>query len=474
MRKRICTLLLLVLGYLLPVACQNDKDATPTPDEPISISSARKWFSQNFDASKLRVAQNGNLKSLNWDKASYYDFPFGKAVVVPISYQKALTPQYSIKDKKEGADKKAPKFKVVNSDLDNLIIHKNKEGKLVERIFRVIPDEDYLVRSNGRKKNIPFEGMTVITDWSGDLVAGYKYEKGKSVKNIVSTKQMRMAAPSEVWCETVDWYTCGSGDGGASWYCRYDRSETSCYGSGGGAPDQDYNAPDYAGGGGGSSSGDSGQGGQNYVANNDIITDISDPKINCVYAKIQNNATMNHFLYNFMGQNGAKVDLILKSGPNSSGSADIWGSTFTVPTSWAASQVEVNLDPSVTNNLTSLEIALAFLHEAAHAKMFVELLSIGGPANLEQNKANGVNFSWLYEQMHGRVINQHEVMADHYLNFISVGLSDFDGAKKSLDYYKALAWAGLRNTTAWANNPDKAEIERKRAELMVDRDKNCN
>ena len=182
---RLFTLLLLLFGYFLPIACQNNRNTTPTPDEPISILSARKWFSQNFETSNLRIAQNGNLKSLNWDKARYYDFPAGKVVVVPISYQNRLTPQYSIKENKAGANRKTPKFKVVNNDLDNLIIHKDKKGKFVERIFRVIPDEDYLVRSNGKKKIIPFEGITVITDWSGNLVAGYKYENGKSVKKIM-------------------------------------------------------------------------------------------------------------------------------------------------------------------------------------------------------------------------------------------------------------------------------------------------
>jgi hypothetical protein len=87
-----------------------------------------------------------------------------------------------------------------------------------------------------------------VSDWQGKLIDGYKYINGKVVGKINLTKQARGVL--DYVCETIDWWSCASGDGGETWYCSYSYSETNCYNTGGGDNNEDYPDPNFNGGGG--------------------------------------------------------------------------------------------------------------------------------------------------------------------------------------------------------------------------------
>ena len=58
---------------------------------------------------------------------------------------------------------------------------------------------------------------------------------------------------------------------------------------------------------------------------------------------------------------------------------------------------------------------------------------------------------------------QHEQMAAHYIEIIADGLKEFDdlltGNTKSNQFYKDLAWRGLKGTVSW-NEMEGSEQER--------------
>jgi hypothetical protein len=250
MKKFLVTFLF--VSIFLPFGCNRDFVPEPQSDEPLTLTSARKWFENTFSSPNAR--QDTASKTLIWDRAFYHDFSFGKCVVVPVVYKNPEISQYSIKGKKF---QDSPKFKISNNDLDFLIIRQNDKKKNIERFVQVVPDQDYLSRSNGRKKRIPFDGLVFIKNWNNKLIGGYKYESGKRVALLTNSQNMRLASSLNLECETTDWFTCVSADHGGSWMCRYTHSSTDCLwapqGSDGSItppPNEDYDCVEFSSGGG--------------------------------------------------------------------------------------------------------------------------------------------------------------------------------------------------------------------------------
>lgn len=196
----------------------------------------------------MRILDNDNLKLPNWNKAQTYTFAFGEALIIPIIYKNPYYAKYLISNEKMKKEKKEPKYKLTNNELDYLLIRKDSKGVFQERVIRIIPDENYLIKSDGRKKVIAYDGLMIVNDWQGKIVDGYKYINGKVVSKLNASKQTRGVL--DYICETIDWYSCASGDGGESWYCSYSYSETYCYDvGGGGGNNEDYPDPTFNGGG---------------------------------------------------------------------------------------------------------------------------------------------------------------------------------------------------------------------------------
>lgn len=261
--KRIISASVLLL-FVLMYACnskQSENRVWPIAESsqshlsgnPITILEAQEWFQKYGLSPNLRIANENNKgRSVRWEKAGYYNFPFGKVVIVPINYKVSHTPKYFVDVNKLKGKKETPKISISDSDLDFLIVYKDNQKNYHEEVIQVIPDEDYLVKSNSRNKKMPYEGLIVISNWNGDLIQGYKYENGQAVGKITNKKNLRMADVQPLTtCETVDWYSCASS--GQGWDCSYSHSNTICTTSyvdtGGG---WSYSYGDWASGGGGS------------------------------------------------------------------------------------------------------------------------------------------------------------------------------------------------------------------------------
>jgi uncharacterized membrane protein YgcG len=260
MKKLLLPLLVLAL---IPFACQEDKlesiynDTDVAHSNESNITSAKSWFNNKILKNRSLRGNLKNPKSPKWENAYYYDFEFGKAVVVPLDYKQNIYPKYNKGDQK----KEPPKHRLGLNELNRLIIYKDTKGAYQEKIIKLVPDEDYLDKSNSRKKVVPYGGYLIVEDWDENFLEGYKYENGNSIANIVSLN--KNARPAYVVCETTDYYSCASGDGGQSWDCQYTHSETVCSDDG------------NSGSGGGSSSGGGSYGG--YASSGGISYVISGP-----------------------------------------------------------------------------------------------------------------------------------------------------------------------------------------------------
>lgn len=121
----------------------------------------------------------------------------------------------------------------------------------------------------------------------------------------------------------------------------------------------------------------------------------------------------------------------------------------------------VTLDDDYVRNATQLSIARTVIHESVHA-------FIGYSLKLSRTTdlAKALSDYRLKLLTSGANYNQSQLdnMGEH--NFISQfvdgmahSLSVWDNNKQTLDYYKQLSWAGLENTPAYQQLPNKTQIQ---------------
>lgn len=202
---------------------------------------------------------------------------------------------------------------------------------------------------------------------------------------------------------------------------------------------------------------------------------VKNLKAMCALNKLMKDGFFKNILNNFIGTN-KPIDLTFKldSIPQTPG-FQTDANTIPNPATWNSNNIDITLAENVINNLTSLEVGLALLHEGVHAEIFRKLISIQGPSNLSTN-----NFPTLFNLYTQYKVNQgytHEYMANHYVDLIASALGKFDSNKFTIDYYKAIAWSGLKGTTAYNNlsATKKSEITTKEDALLLNRSKtNCN
>ncbi|NDK56047.1 hypothetical protein [Pontibacter fetidus] len=155
--------------------------------------------------------------------------------------------------------------------------------------------------------------------------------------------------------------------------------------------------------------------------------------------------------------NGGTVNLTYKVGSLTSGrngECDPTDNTF--------KNIVITIDENYINSARTIQVARTFLHESVHAKIFSYLRQIEGYENLDKDnfpvmyeayvnaKKSGTSMDAVANRVH------HEEMAKHYVELIAKGLQEFDAMNHNnpevtIDHYRALAWDGLEQSTAWNN-----------------------
>lgn len=200
-----------IFALLVLFSCQKTLDKVnpyQTDElEGLSIGNVQQWFDENHrDDMNLRRSEQ-NTKSPNWNRALYLDFKFGEAVAVPIRYKENYSVSF-IKNKKDS--QQGPQATMPLNSLNYLIVYKDKDNKYIEEVVSIIPEENYVLKSNHMKKNNSFDGMIHISNWDGELLKGFLYEKGKVIgENLGSVnKSLRVARLLD--CYQTDYFMCPS------------------------------------------------------------------------------------------------------------------------------------------------------------------------------------------------------------------------------------------------------------------------
>lgn len=196
----------------------------------------------NSSASKSnKINHIRNLaKELRWDKAAIVQLSNCKAVLVPIFFSTAWNSRSNLTD---------TSITIPINSISKLLIYKNQEGLYQSEVVSAYPDSNFV-----RFASKTFSGITMIQNWNGDFLNGFKFDNEKTWKLSLldssaqedstanNSAEINTQANYLTTCYYNDWYTCYGGS-----TCIYDYTEelgcttTPIVGSG----DQIVNTHDY-------------------------------------------------------------------------------------------------------------------------------------------------------------------------------------------------------------------------------------
>jgi hypothetical protein len=218
---------IVLASLLIYFSCQktsekNNVNSNVKSDNDL-VMEAKNYFNGNVKSQENTVANKTNhisslAKELRWDKAGVIQLSKFKGVVIPVYF----TNNWNSKSNLTNSSTRTP----INS-ISKLLIYSDQAGIYHAEVISAYPDSDF-VQTASRS----FTGITMIQDWNGGFLKGYKYEKDK-------TWQMSLSAPSAsagtkttnstgvnvqadylTTCYYNDWYTCDPSTG-----CVYDYTE---------------------------------------------------------------------------------------------------------------------------------------------------------------------------------------------------------------------------------------------------------
>lgn len=243
---------------------------------------------------------------------------------------------------------------------------------------------------------------------------------------------------------------------------------------------------DYTGGGGGG-------GGGNHSGNNSpepkVIEDslFITSRYKCIYQNLQATSDFVRKIHREFDQNGAICHLVLKvdvlenfiDSENSPSAKTI----PPLPNSGIPNQIQIIFNSRHETLYPNIEHAATFIHELAHAYMYLHLMSLSKKnstinSELVSKNLNEHNYPGLFDY-YTRFTknNQHELMAAHYIALFVEILRGFS-SEYTQEEYEALAWGGLEYTRAWEikfpSKEDKDKIRDIARKIRARGGENCN
>ena len=263
--KRIYNLLILCIGLFF-TTCKKEDHSFPTNTDPF-IKEAKTYFMSVVDtlpSPSSDHARAAAARTVSWNQATVVDLSMGKAVIVPVRYEKELF----IRTTQGGANN----FKL--SNLTRLLIYQS-HGVFHAEVVTSFPDTNYLRHPRGA-----FSGMVYVEDWIGNSLATYLYESGGIIHKYAPTAPSSLEALQMVTIQ-VCYQITGYNYSTASPSAGYAWSETPVCRPSMMPVDDDPIAIDYGNvaGGGGSGGGGAGTGiaGDFSIAiGHNLITNIND------------------------------------------------------------------------------------------------------------------------------------------------------------------------------------------------------
>lgn len=420
----------MIVGLLLTAnSCRKDSSSLKQ-NSPDFLAEAKEAFTdqiaidQNYQLlspSSKKSFRHGLSKSPDWKNANVVNLKKGKAVLVPIIYDKEIF--LKVNNKKNNY--------ISLKNLSYLLIYNSKgKGKTIEWVT-FMPDNDSY-RNDGNK----FTGKVVIEDWAGNFKKGYMYDKEGKIFTLINQNgnadspkvQSNGIKVNDVYCVSTPWYAENffEGESLGLYIGGYDMS---CFNTGSiYAQDEKVNYPNDDGGFTRETFPD------DYVPFTTIIVNnVNDPCLKkMVQYSIDKNIQINikesvNSIFNINDD----FDLVYEDNYSLPDSID--GETSVIsygfsPNRLASSRtmsIKIGLNSKKLPNSSKEYITATILHEALHA----------------------------YFRYTGTILD-HNNMADNYLNWFKVSVKNIYPNMSDSDA-EFLGWRGLSETWRWQNTLDK-------------------
>ncbi len=212
-----CILFILLFAFSLSCSDQMNSIDPKVKEEKISINEAKEHFSihSSIQGTEQAASEKSKRQSLakhaNWDHAFYQNLSTGSALIVPVKFDEEM--YY-----KPNQDINIPA-----SALTYLLFYKDGKKETHMEVITSVPSFD-------KTDTIPnqiFKGTILVENWTGEFIKGFILKNGKRYKMDKPSKRSLKGASTITVCTTTNWFTCVS-VGGATPYCSFDYSETSC------------------------------------------------------------------------------------------------------------------------------------------------------------------------------------------------------------------------------------------------------
>lgn len=238
--NKLVVLSLVLISLITVFACRKEISGIFDKNSPNSSEWAKDYFInvllknegnqvsyKNLKGASIKsVGSKPNMKSPMWvrakpDKTFRYDF-----VEVPLLYNRKVTPIITTKNKE--LDKQ-----VFQATFDRLIIYKDKNEKINQRIVTYLPDKAYLDRHKGdishnqiNRLDKDFDGYLIYKSWEDRVLFILRVDNGIAKKLKLSPVVMgekKLNGGSSV----KDRFGYEGEEGCTDWY--YYQWETTCY-----------------------------------------------------------------------------------------------------------------------------------------------------------------------------------------------------------------------------------------------------
>lgn len=197
------------IALLMFPGCKKNQNAVTSDAEQSLINQSKSYFESEKNHFPPMADSNPRVTSprtVNWEKAQIITLSVGKAVLVPIKYDKELF----IRTTQGGENN----FQL--SNLTRLLVYQVK-GVYHAEVVTSLPDTNHLRHPQGA-----FSGFVFVEDWAGHSVTKYLYD-GKNIFKYAapsSTPTVRSlsAAPLELCYQLTGYnYSTAEPYGGYAW-----------------------------------------------------------------------------------------------------------------------------------------------------------------------------------------------------------------------------------------------------------------
>lgn len=187
--KRIYNLLVLLCIGLFSTTCKKETHSSPSNADPL-VEKAKAYFLAATQT--LSISDNPRAtapKTVLWDRATVINLSIGRAVVVPVKYDRDLF----IRTTQGGANN----FHL--SNLTHLLVYQSK-GAFHAEMVTGFPDTNYLQHPHS-----VFSGLVYVENWAGNPLARYLYEGGAVRKYIppASAQALNFSSPQTLNSSSV-------------------------------------------------------------------------------------------------------------------------------------------------------------------------------------------------------------------------------------------------------------------------------